>query len=318
MVDKYNVTNTEIYPLVLSKRFVKILKKINDKVSNLLIQLAIDEVRYKETYIDRTDKEDTISFIQSDKVNKLIMDGVRNFDDECWASPQRVEIRIGRMVFRLLVDKVTDKEIEQFVNDYKAIIKSKGLNRNFKIVEGEELKKWYLGENYSDGGGNIGNSCMRFRFCQAFLDIYVKNPDKVRLLILLDETKEKILGRALLWSLDEPNGRIFMDRVYFANDFILNMFINYAIKNGWFYKLESMDNVMNIVYNNVVKRVTMATKIKNIEYEFFPFIDNIGFYDPKSGTLTNDPRYLEKLGIDKYYDLCDATGGYEVRTDFDF
>jgi len=317
-IEKYNnISNPDIYPLVLSKRFIKIINKINDNVSQILIKLTKNKVKFKESYIDRTDKDDTVSFIQSDKINKYLLNNETDLNN-CWTDPQRTEIKIGRLIYRLIGDKVQPQEIENFVNYYKAIIKAKGMYRNFKIVEGEDLKKWYYHDNYSSGGGNLGNSYMRHRFCQSFLNLYTKNPDKIKLLILLDETKEKILGRSLLWFLDRPNGKIFMDRVYFSNDFILNMFINQAIKNNWLYKIESMDNVMQVVQSNKIIRTTMTINIKKLEYELFPFVDNLGFYDPNSGTLTNDPKYLKSIGCNEYFDLCDVAGGYEIRNDFDF
>lgn len=310
--------NIDVYPLVLSKKFVKILKKINDNVSQFLIQKSKEKIKFKETFIDRTEKEDSVTFITSDKVNKLMLDKSTDLD-ECWTNHQRVEIKIGRLIYKLIGDKIKPQEIENFVNDYKAIIKAKGISRSFKIIEGDELKKWYLQDNNSIGtGGNISNSCMRYKFCQSFMDIYSKNPEKIKLLILLDETKEKILGRALLWKLNNPRGKIFMDRVYFSNDFILNMFINHAIKNGWLYKLESMNNVMQVVYNNKIIRTTLAVKINKLDYDLFPFVDNLGFYDPVSGILSNNPKYLRKMNCEEYYDLCDVTGGFEVRSDFDF
>lgn len=311
------IEKNETYPIVLSRRFVKILRKIDDNISNLIIQYAKEKKNFKETFIDKTEKEDIVTFISSEKVNKLISDGLTNLE-EIWINPLRVEMKIGRLINRLVGDKVKPQEIENFVNDYKAIIKLKEMSKKFKIIEGEDIRKWYLQENYAEGGGNLSKSCMRFRFCQSFLDIYVKNPEKVRLLILLDESKQKILGRALLWFLDIPKNNIFMDRVYFTDDFILNMFINYAIKNKWLYKLESMENIMQVVFNNKIIRTTLAVGIKNIDYKYFPFIDNIGFYESTKGILTNDPKYLKKMGCEKYYDLCDVTGGYEVRYDFDF
>ena len=57
---------------------------------------------------------------------------------------------------------------------------------------------------------------------------------------------------------------------------------------------------------------------KKEDHEFFPFVDNLGFYDPNTSTLSNDPKYLRTLGCGEYYDLCDHTGGYELRSDFDF
>jgi hypothetical protein len=62
----------------------------------------------------------------------------------------------------------------------------------------------------------------------------------------------------------------------------------------------------------------MVVKIIKKNYEFFPFVDNLGFYDPNGGYLTNDPKFLKSIGCEKFYDLCDHTGGYEIRSDFDF
>lgn len=317
-IDNYNISNPDLFPLVLSKRFTKILKRIDDIVSKKLLKLAQEEEKFKDTFIDRTDKEDTITFITSDKVNKMIQDKVSDVSAEAWSNPQRVEIKIGRWVFRMLGDKVQGQDIENFVNEYKSIITAKKLNNNFVLVEGEDIRKWYLGTNYVEGGGNLKDSCMKHRFCQIFLDIYTHNPEKVKLLILLDDTKEKILGRALVWNLDRPAGKVFMDRVYFSSDFILNMFINYAINHKWLYKLENIENVLHVVFNNKIIKETLVVKIKKEKYENFPFIDNLGFYDPESATLTNNPMYLESIGCTEYWDLCDHTGGYEVRNDFEF
>jgi hypothetical protein len=249
----------------------------------------------------------------------MIQDGTDDVETECWSSPQRIETRIGRLVVRLLGEKMPPGELESFVNEYKSIITAKKLSRHFKIVEGEDIRKWYLLTNYSESkGGNLKNSCMRHVFCQEYFDLYTNNPEKIKLLILLDETREKILGRSLIWKLDRPEGKIFMDRVYFSDDFILNIFINYAIKRDWIYRLENMDNLLHVVYNNTVKNETLVVKVKNENYKNYPFVDNLCFYDPKSGSLTNNPKYLRSIGCDEYFDLCDNFGGYELRNDFDF
>lgn len=317
-IENYRVENLDLFPLILSKRFTRILKDIDDDISSELLKLFSEQRQFKETYIDRTDKEDIVSFLSSDKVNKMIEEGGADVEFDCWSSPQRIEIKIGRLIYRLLGDKILPVDLENFVNEYKSIITAKKLNRNFKIIEGNELKKWYLENNYVEGGGNLKDSCMRYKFSQAFLELYTHNPEKIKLLILLDEDYQKILGRALLWKLDRPEDRYFMDRVYFSEDFILNMFINHAIKNKWYYKLESADGIFQVVYNNKVSKITMVVKLKKEDYQFYPFVDNICFYDPNSATLTNDPRYLKSIGCVKYYDLDDAAGGYTIREYVDF
>jgi hypothetical protein len=316
-IDKYNISEPDLYPLVISKRLIKIIKKIDNRVSKEIFNLIRKGVKCKETFIDRTDKEDMITFINSDKVNKMIEDKIPNLKDECWKNAQRIELKIGRWIFRLLGDTVQQQDIEEFINEYKSIILAKKSSHNFKLIEGEEIKKWYLQENYSEGGGNLKDSCMRYKFCQIFFDIYTHNPNKIKLLVLLDETQQKVLGRALVWNLDRPE-KILMGRVYFSNDYILNMFINYAIKHNWLYKLESMDNYLQVVYNNKIVKQTLVVKIKKEDHDYFPFVDDLGFYDPETSCLTNDPKYLESIGCKEFYDLCDHTGGYEVRKDFKY
>lgn len=308
----YNITNPDLFPFILSKKIIKILKKIDDNVSREILKLAENKILFKESFIDITDKEDIISFMSSDKINKMIYDKLDNVYDICWDNNQRIEIKIGRMIYRLMGDKISGYEIESFVNKYKSIIKSKKLYRNFKLIKGEEIKKWYSSKNYSDGGGNLKDSCMRHEYCQRFLDFYTKNPEKIRMLILLDDNKEKILGRSLLWKLDRPDNEFFMDRIYYSDDFISNMFISQAIKNKWLYRTDNMENLLNVIKDNKLTMATMVVKLKEQIYDYFPFLDNLAFYDPVTFTLTNNPKYFKSLGSKEYYDLCDARGEYEI------
>jgi len=315
---KYIVKDPNLFPLILSNKFSRALKNIDNDISEKILRLAREGVSFKESFIDITDKDDMVSLISSDKANKLFIEKDKHLLDKCWSHQNRSEKKIGRFIYSLLGEQIPAQDIEVFVNEYKSVIRARTLSRNFKLVQGEDIRKWYLAENYVPGGGNLKDSCMKHHYCQRFFDIYTHNPDKVKLLILLDDTKQKILGRALLWTLDRPEGVTFMDRVYFSNDFILNMFINYAIRNRWHYKLESMDNISQVVYDNKIIRLSMVVKIKQEKLDSFPFVDNLGFYDPKLFTLSNDPKYFKSLGSEKYYDLCSHTGEYEIRNDFDF
>jgi hypothetical protein len=69
----------------------------------------------------------------------------------------------------------------------------------FEIVEGDEIAKWYRYENYAENKGTLGNSCMRDKR-DSFFEIYTKNPEVCRMLILKED--DKILGRALIWKLN--------------------------------------------------------------------------------------------------------------------
>jgi hypothetical protein len=161
-------------------------------------------------------------------------------------------IKIGRFVKKLL-DKssisVTDKEIEEFVNKYKSLVRiNNDAFLRFKEVNGEDIRKYYNVSYYDKNVGTLGNSCMRYDKCRKYFDIYVKNPDKVSLIILksiksiideanscisVDTRKMYISGRALLWNLDD--GRKFMDRIYVSDSSEEELFKEYAKKMGYIY-----------------------------------------------------------------------------------
>jgi len=308
--------NEDYYPLILSRKFYNILQSIDDEISKYLIKCFKDGVLFKETFIDITIDNDIVSFLPSEVINRMMQSG--DFDKkEVWISGRRISTRIGRLILRLTSNKFSEKSIESFVNSYKARIEIRSLFKNFRLVEGDEIKKWYLSDNYVPGGGTLNNSCMAKASAQNFFDIYTKNPEKIKLLILLNEEKKLILGRALIWFLDSPKQSILMDRIYYSEDYILNVFIDYATKNGWYYKV-SNENPLISVMDGTPYRVKMWLRIKKYNYEKFPFVDNMGFFEPKKFILTNDPKYLKKIGSEYYYDLCDNFGGYEIRNDFEY
>ena len=71
---------------------------------------------------------------------------------------------------------------------------------------------------------------MRYTECQKYLDIYV---DHCKMLVLLNKNTDKISGRAIIWEID---GKTLMDRVYYTEDHMLDIFINYAKEHKWYYR----------------------------------------------------------------------------------
>ena len=81
---------------------------------------------------------------------------------------------------------------------------------------------------------------MRHDRCDEYLKFYKINQDKIKLLILKDPNDNtKLLGRAIVWKINELDGKIvedryFMDRIYYMKEYYINSFINYAKeKNGY-------------------------------------------------------------------------------------
>ena len=80
-------------------------------------------------------------------------------------------IKVGRLIRKIYSennpdrDPVTDKEVEHFVNLFKeSWERVRGVNQNFKVVHGEDIRYWYYRENYCmstiRGYGTLGKSCM--------------------------------------------------------------------------------------------------------------------------------------------------------------
>ena len=153
----------------------------------------------RKPLIDLTNisSEDDAPLKSDDKYNKMddLLQYTKNIwsntkkdlDHDCW-NQQRTEITIGRFVSRVLLKSkitISDKNIETFVNSYKSRIKFlNNVESNFEIVSGEDIKKWYLEDRYQSNRGQLANSCMRYKGCQEYFDIYTKNEDVCKLLIL--------------------------------------------------------------------------------------------------------------------------------------
>lgn len=198
------------------------------------------------------------------------------------------QIKIGRLAKALLkfVDqKFTDKEIELFVNEFKSKIELlKNSFRNFHLVSDEDIRDWYLEDNYYiKFSGTLHNSCMRYFECQEYFNIYLKNPEVCKLLILKsDFDQTKITGRALVWNLD--NGDVFMDRVYYSKDMEIDLFVEYAKSKGWVYKKNQAGSGFmkdGKEYTKIVR-----TNLKKYEFEQYPYLDTLAFLS-KDGVLSS-------------------------------
>lgn len=217
---------------------------------------------------------------------------------------RRSDIKVGRFINKLIdiykksglkeYDEVSFSaaDIEKFVNLYtsKVLFNQDAINR-FEVVEGEDIKKWYHESNYVNGTGQLGNSCMKKSSCQDFFKIYIDNPDVCKLLILKDDTGQKIMGRALLWT--TVDGKKFMDRIYTSKDSYVNLFKKWAEQNRYTIRTE---------YSNGILIVQVKPKL----YSKYPYMDSLFNYLPDKGILINDNINVNIL--EKYPDIRVKSG----------
>lgn len=295
------------------------LKKESGEVGKIAkaIYRMLDDYEYfsddniKQNFFDTTDKEDKVSFLMN---NKLDQDDWDQEDEPSlpYTMRGRSEMKIGRIITylcKLASLKVKDQDIEKFVNMYKSTSESSDIQ--FKLVSGKDIAEYYTGDKtygYLDDMGSLGSSCMIDAHKKRF-KIYTENKDKVNLLIYVN-SDDQILGRALVWKLDESpcEAKYFMDRVYTTRDSDIYKFINYAKNQGWLYKFRQgygLDEAVVFKYND--KKVYGEIKV-NLDGDFnkYPFLDTLSF-------LSKDKKSLSNLPSKKCFELHDHEDGEKER-----
>jgi hypothetical protein len=328
--------------LMASERFLKKLSTIKENpIASTLYKAFSDRQLINkdlsQNWVDTTDKDDAVTFM-SDRGAARIDPGLGL---ELFSAKGRNEIKVGRLARAILGElgqKVQDKEIETFVNTYKA---SKEDNtQKLELVSGPMIKKYYLHSNYAESVGTLGGSCMRYENCQSYFKIYTKNPENCQLLVYLNE-EGKVLGRAIVWKLYKKElynkdqttfecpAEYFMDRVYVSKDSDQIKFVNYAKEKGWIYKWKmSADDLESLAFkygdHSVFGRLTV--KLNRCIFRKYPFFDtlsfcdgdtlisNIGFTkDEKDDDAENGFMMVSTEGESDECDSCDGTGWDEYN-----
>jgi hypothetical protein len=222
------------------------------------------------------------------------------------------DYRMGKL-FKSLMNAAkwspSHEEVDKFHTEYvNAVKKMKKMDLDrFEIVEGEDIRKYYLESSYDGLKHTLGTSCMRHAKCQPYFDLYVQNPENIKLLILRSKNDpSKICGRALLWqNINYRSGddfeykwgmkewstkANFMDRIFVNNSKDEGFFKEWAVTNGYLFK-KSQDYSPNPIQSdiNTIENVTLwiELKSKTPKSGLFPYIDTMCNYQPENGVLTN-------------------------------
>lgn len=321
----------ETTTIVGSQRLIEMLCKINHTIAYDLIE----QLRYRGSstisYLDFGESSDSISFIYSNKIYELQREFDYKWTEKVWKE-KRAEMKIGKVIKQIFGDRYPVNnpkgqpmpkppiDIESFVNLYKAEREKNENSERFHIVSGQDIVFWYNYKNYTRfvrEDTPLGKSCLRYEESGKFLEMYVKNPEKVSMLILKDD-QDKLRGRAIVWNLDVPENRIYMDRIYTVNDFDVELFKDFARKNGWLYKERQTfgwDNIIvdsrnNNLYTPSNLKLEVVLNDKKIKY--YPYLDTLSVYNKKKGILNNQGQLLRNEG---YLHLIDYQGSYVDEVD---
>jgi hypothetical protein len=255
------------------------------------------------------DNESMVSYMPKGKAQEYNPDGG-------WSRTGRQTMKIGRWVRQMLKPecigavgmflygceartKVTDKNIEDFVNQLQMQFEG-DLPYTFMLVSGRDIAEYYNYRNYGQTGGTLWNSCMRGADAETF-DIYVKNPEVCRMLCLIEKATGKLIARALVWTTED--GKTFMDRIYYVNDKICKLMIDYAMERGWLFKYSQSSDCYEQVtedYENVQEKVKLMVKMQKTNMAYFPYMDTFryAFVNNKGeGFLAN---YCANVKVNRY------------------
>ena len=280
--------------LTVDRSIFDFLANTNSLVCAIILNIPTE---YGVSYISSSDRSDMVSYLPMDKYNE---------ETDPFTDKYRSTIKIGRLISKLYSDEklkeynITPVQIENFVNKYKSWFDKSDIE--FKIVEGEDIRKWYLDYNYftpSDSCvGTLWNSCMRHKERQNFLDLYCKNPN-VKMLVMTTKHDgvEKLRARALLWDnveivgsqVDMPPTIKVMDRIYSVFDSDVHTFKKWAEQNDYIPKWEQ--NAKSHQYFDIKGqpfRIKCKLKIIDNILRYYPYLDTFPFFDMNNGVLYND------------------------------
>ncbi len=278
---------TQIY---ISADLRKVLEEIQDNsvIARLILQgthLKGDLPENHINYLSISEVDSSkISYLASDKFLRMIKGG-----RDVWGSAGRVFGRPGSVVSKLF-NLDGSRDVELFNNLYKAALSK--VKYEFKIVSGDDIKKYYHQDSYYSSSGSLGNSCMKYDNCQRFFTLYTSNPTIITMLVMFDPSGS-IMGRALLWNFDSYK---IMDRIYTVHDEELSyQFKKWAIENGYMYKHEQKWNTtLQFELSGKKFEQKFAITLPNWNCEKYPYLDTFKFLDKDLGTLYN---YIPHSGV---------------------
>jgi len=238
---------------------------------------------YKKAVNDKHDRHFTINtkgkmtYTPKGRITSI------NEDRERWLANNkyRSEIKFGkglRKMFQHQSIKMPDYIIEYFTNKLKGMYTFQG---NIKIINGEDIRKWYEGCTYGNNTESLGNSCMRHSTCQNYFDIYTENDDKVKMIIATN-SDERLIGRAILWETDSHG--LFCDRIY-GNATTIEAIKSYAKKQGAYTKYEQSYSSAKLVSSTgEATNDEIIITLNKGGFDSYPYMDTLKYTDDISNS----------------------------------
>ncbi|MGL5574502.1 MAG: hypothetical protein ACRDCW_02990 [Sarcina sp.] len=225
------------------------------------------------------------------------------FEDSDKRKKYGTRTKIGRFLRKFFSeDIITTNVIEKLMS-----VASEGIY-GFRIVEGEEIGELYNIENYAHGdSGELGDSCMNDDDCIGFFGVYEEN---ARMLVLFPkDSPNYIVGRAILWedvNYSIKNKKIkIMDRIYTSSTELDYLFKQWAVDNGFYYKVKPRGLVITNGVETLDITGNATVDIGYEQYRYYPYVDTF------SGMRKREDGMYQLISVREsdFYPLLHCTGG---------
>lgn len=305
--------------LIITEDLKKVLLQIkNNTIASFLLLNEIDDsiLNHPEkefNYIDLSHAtKGHLSYLTKDKIEKIEASENKDY----WEVKIRYHSRPGSLMKKMF--KINDVQIESFTTQLQSIIDPPVYT--MKVVQSDDIAKYYSHYNHAQPYGSLGNSCMNSS-PREYFDIYVNNPEQINMLVMFDKY-EKVMGRAILWNGD---GFKLLDRIYICNDNYLTYFYNWAKENNCYYKEQNTWNTpQHLMFNNekVFKKIEIT--LNKTKFDKYPYLDTFKWLDRMYNKVYNyipdiykSDKYLHEYDGDMIV-ISDHLGGYFDRNYFGF
>ena len=295
--------------IVVSQNFNDFLEDSHRNYVSFLIRLGGGSIKKDINYLDchYVDGEVRISYLDTRRFLGFFSSKIE--EEEAFSESydkKRIYVNPGRIVKKLLDESILSliplSTIEEFV--YLAFSYF-GTQLEYKVVEDEDIRKYYFSENYFGNIGTLGSSCMKYEACQPYLDIYV---DNAKMLIGLVPGTDKISLRALLWDDVNVDSKYelkkikMMDRIYSTYERYVPQAKKWAKENGYFYKNRQSNDYMKEVVDldDNVLDLDLSVDMEINKYKHFPYMDTF---------LYGYKHYVSNHKVRKSRVLLRATNG---------
>ena len=210
--------------------------------------------------------------------------------ENAWNASRRIKSTLGRYIRRRMKigsDKISDETLAEFC--FLVFGESVDLEKDMKIVYGQEVM-----EAYRRGVGK--SSCMTGDDAEL-VELYVKNPDKVGMVIYGHDQ-----GRALIWNTEE--GERVLDRIYPNDGRHISVYHRWAMKNGVAIRVgQSLPDCGTVAIDG--KRIVYTVKMDTSNVDKYPYLDTF-----HTGTFSDGEDSLLLTNSDSGEVTFDRTDGY--------